>query len=82
MRSADDGLLGIMGPVLRAEVGDTIRVVFKNKLSRDPVTLHPHGVAYLKGSEGAPYADGSSGARAAMPAGRYQVAAFVAAHRR
>ena len=25
------------------------------------VTLHPHGVAYLKGSEGSPYEDGTTG---------------------
>ena len=30
--SAEDEYLGNMGPVLRAEVGDTIEVVFKNSL--------------------------------------------------
>lgn len=30
-----------MGPVLRAEVGDTIVVHFWNKATR-PVTMHPH----------------------------------------
>ncbi|MGH7568861.1 MAG: multicopper oxidase domain-containing protein [Gemmatimonadales bacterium] len=53
--------LGILGPLLRAEVGDTIRVVFRNKASR-PYSVHPHGVFYNKDSEGAPYADGT-GAR-------------------
>ena len=52
--------MGILGPLLRAEVGDTIQVVFKNKASR-PFTIHPHGVFYLKDSEGAPHADGTSG---------------------
>lgn len=52
--------LGILGPLLRAEVGDTIRVVFKNNASR-PYTMHPHGVFYTKSSEGASYADGTSG---------------------
>lgn len=28
----DDYIMGIMGPLLRAEVGDTIRVTFKNNL--------------------------------------------------
>ncbi len=53
--------LGILGPVLRAVVGDTIRVVFRNNGSY-PYTMHPHGVFYDKASEGAPYADGTSGA--------------------
>jgi FtsP/CotA-like multicopper oxidase with cupredoxin domain len=53
--------LGILGPLLRGEVGDTIRVVFRNKASR-PYTMHPHGVFYAKSSEGAAYADGTSGA--------------------
>ncbi|HYY10811.1 MAG TPA: multicopper oxidase domain-containing protein [Kineosporiaceae bacterium] len=55
--------LGLLGPVIRAEVGDTIRVVFRNSC-RIPVSVHPHGVFYDKGSEGAPYADGTSGAGA------------------
>jgi hypothetical protein len=54
--------LGLVGPILRAEVGDTIKVVFKNDL-RFPTSMHPHGVAYTKASEGAPYADGSAGGR-------------------
>ncbi len=36
---------GILGPILRAEVGDTIRVVFKNNATR-PYSMHPHGVFY------------------------------------
>ena len=52
--------LGFLGPLLRAEVGDTIRVVFRNN-TRFPVSMHPHGVIYDKDSEGAPYADGASG---------------------
>ncbi len=51
--------LGILGPVLRAEVGDTIKVVFKNNGSR-PYSMHPHGVYYLKASEGSAYNDGST----------------------
>ena len=53
--------LGILGPLLRAVVGDTLRVVFKNN-GTHPYTMHPHGVFYNKDSEGAPYADGSAGA--------------------
>ena len=53
--------LGFLGPLLRAEVGDTIRVIFKNN-ARFPASVHPHGVFYDKDSEGAPYKDGTSGA--------------------
>ncbi|HZQ67925.1 MAG TPA: multicopper oxidase domain-containing protein [Terriglobales bacterium] len=52
--------LGVLGPVIRAEVGDTIKVVFKNNASR-PYSVHPHGVFYDKSSEGAGYLDGTSG---------------------
>ncbi|PSC72045.1 multicopper ferroxidase [Micractinium conductrix] len=55
-----DPSLGFLGPTIRAEVGDTIEVVFKNDL-RFPATVHPHGVAYLKSSEGSPYFDGTMG---------------------
>lgn len=48
--------LGILGPVLRAEVGDTIVVRFRNN-TRFPTSIHPHGVFYEKDSEGAPYTD-------------------------
>lgn len=53
--------LGILGPLLRAVVGDTIRVVFRNN-APFPASMHPHGVFYTKSSEGAPYADSTSGA--------------------
>ena len=49
--------LGILGPVIHAEVGDTIKVVFKNN-ARFPFSIHSHGVFYQKDSEGAPYNDG------------------------
>lgn len=51
--------LGILGPLIRAEVGDTIRVVFRNHASR-AYSVHPHGVFYAKNAEGAPYVDGSA----------------------
>lgn len=53
--------LGILGPVIRANVGDTIKVVLKNKTGTMPVSLHPHGVFYRKDSEGTHYEDGTSG---------------------
>lgn len=52
--------LGFLGPVIRGEVGDTIKVVFRNNGDR-PYSVHPHGVFYNKDSEGAPYDDGTSG---------------------
>jgi hephaestin len=54
--------LGVMGPILRARVGEVMEVRFRNKLTKDRVSMHPHGVFYLKSSEGAPYNDGTSGA--------------------
>jgi FtsP/CotA-like multicopper oxidase with cupredoxin domain len=63
-RSKADQHLGILGPIVRATVGDTIHFVFKNNTSR-PLSVHPHGVFYDKSSEGAPYNDGTSGAQKA-----------------
>ena len=57
-RAANEAYLGFLGPVIRAEVGDTIRIVFKNNATH-PFSMHPHGVLYDKSSEGAGYADGS-----------------------
>ncbi len=59
-RPAADGYLGMLGPVLHAAVGDTIRVVFHNTCSF-PTTMHPHGVFYTKANEGARYSDRTSG---------------------
>jgi FtsP/CotA-like multicopper oxidase with cupredoxin domain len=55
-RPPQDEYLGLLGPILRAEVGETIKVVFKNNASR-PFSMHPHGVFYEKASEGSMYAD-------------------------
>jgi FtsP/CotA-like multicopper oxidase with cupredoxin domain len=52
---------GLLGPTIRAAVGDTIVVNFKNN-ARYAASVHPHGVFYDKASEGAPYDDGTSGA--------------------
>ena len=59
--SADWRHKGILGPVLRAEVGDQLHVLFRNRCSR-AYTMHPHGVEYLKAAEGAAYADGVAAA--------------------
>ncbi|KAM9668414.1 hephaestin isoform 1-T1 [Dama dama] len=55
----EDKHLGILGPVIRAEVGDTILVIFYNRASQ-PFSIQPHGVFYEKDSEGTVYNDDSS----------------------
>jgi manganese oxidase len=60
-RAPEDAYLGLMGPILYAEVGDTIKVVFRNHATH-AFGMHPHGVEYTKDSEGADYNDGTSGA--------------------
>ncbi|WP_211177582.1 multicopper oxidase domain-containing protein [Pseudonocardia acidicola] len=54
--------LGDLGPVIRAVVGDKVRIVFKNNLTLadHKVSIHMHGLKYDKGSEGAPYSDGTT----------------------
>jgi FtsP/CotA-like multicopper oxidase with cupredoxin domain len=63
-RPAAEAYLGNLGPTIRAEVGDTITVVFHNNCPF-PTSMHPHGVFYDKASEGAPYSDGTAGANTA-----------------
>ena len=64
--------LGFLGPLLRAEVGDTIQITFKNNL-KFPVSMHPHGVLYQKDSEGAVYHDGlgDESSQAVQPGGTH-----------
>lgn len=59
-RSPEDAYLGILGPILHGEVGDTFKIVFKNNATH-PFSMHPHGVLYEKDSEGADYNDNTSG---------------------
>ncbi|NXV98368.1 HEPHL protein, partial [Calonectris borealis] len=49
------------GPVIKAEVGESIRVTFRNNASR-PFSIQPHGVRYRKSDEGALYSAASRGA--------------------
>ena len=53
-RKPDEEYLGLLGPILRAEVGDVFHIVFKNNATK-PYSMHPHGVFYEKPSEGAVY---------------------------
>lgn len=58
-RSPEWEHLGMLGPVIHAEVGDTIKVLFKNNGTQS-YSMHPHGVFYEKSSEGADYNDGAN----------------------
>ncbi|KAM9762984.1 ceruloplasmin [Menidia menidia] len=51
--------LGYLGPLLMAEEGDTVIINLKNTATR-PFSIHPHGLNYSKGNEGALYPDGTS----------------------
>ncbi len=62
--------LGMIGPLVRAEVGDTIRIIFKNN-GHHRFSLHPHGVFYNKDSEGAEYADGTGKRLGVEPGGTH-----------
>eukprot|EP00057_Strongylocentrotus_purpuratus_P023421 XP_011677895.1 PREDICTED: hephaestin-like protein [Strongylocentrotus purpuratus] len=64
VRTADDHHMGVLGPVIRGEVGDTIRVTFKNT-GRVPHSIHPRGVLYDKANEGSNYVDGTDEAEQA-----------------
>lgn len=48
-----------LGPVIKAEVGDTLLVTFANKADK-VYSILPHGVIYDKASDAAPNVDGKS----------------------
>ena len=52
--------LGILGPIIRAEVGDTVIVHFRN-LTRGYHSIHVHGLRYDKQNEGAIYSNNLPG---------------------
>uniref|UniRef100_A0A8D3DBC5 ferroxidase n=1 Tax=Scophthalmus maximus TaxID=52904 RepID=A0A8D3DBC5_SCOMX len=51
--------LGILGPVIRAQIRDVIKIVFKNMASR-PYSIYPHGLTILKSEEGFNYPEGGT----------------------
>jgi len=61
VRKPQPAWLGILGPIIRAEVGDTIVVEFLNR-SKLPHSMHPHGLRYDKDDEGAMYMPSGRGA--------------------
>jgi len=56
--------LGILGPIIRAEVGDEVVVEFLNRGQRAH-NMHPHGLRYDKNSEGSFYVPFGKGDRVA-----------------
>lgn len=52
--------LGILGPIIRAEVGDTVVVHFRN-LTSGYHSIHVHGLRYDKPNEGAIYSNNLPG---------------------
>jgi FtsP/CotA-like multicopper oxidase with cupredoxin domain len=69
-RASADGL-SIPGPLIKARVGDHLRVYFKNldNLHHAPHSMHFHGVRYAPSSDGA-YLPGFSGRDAEVKFGR------------
>jgi hephaestin len=55
-RPHSEQYMGLLGPVIRAAVGDKIKVVFRNSCPF-PTSIHVHGLLYTKANEGAPYRD-------------------------
>ncbi|XP_063059110.1 ferroxidase HEPHL1-like [Engraulis encrasicolus] len=58
-RTEADKHLGILGPIMAAEVGDVLEVTFLNRAVRN-FSIQPHGLQYEKASEGAQYQDGET----------------------
>lgn len=73
--------MGFLGPLIRAEVEDTIQVVFKNNL-QFPASIHAHGVSYSKADEGATYHDGAADeSKQAVPPGGTQTYTWMVPER-
>ena len=53
--------LGVLGPIIRAEVGDQVIVHFCNRSNTGSYGMHPHGFRYSKDNEGAHYSGSNSG---------------------
>ncbi|XP_023578498.1 ceruloplasmin [Octodon degus] len=65
-RGPDDEHLGILGPVIWGEVGDTIKVTFHNK-GPFPLSIQPTGVRVSKDNEGTHYAPHDSSSKGRLP---------------
>lgn len=69
VRKPQPDWLGILGPVIRAEVGDTLFAHFLNRSERAH-SIHPHGLHYDKNNEGSVYLPYGAGAGVA-PGGHF-----------
>lgn len=69
VRKPQPDWLGILGPVIRAEVGDHIVVHFFNRTQKEH-SIHPHGLRYDKDNEGARYVRPGLGGEVA-PGGKF-----------
>lgn len=69
-RVFDTERLGILGPVLRGVVGETLAVTFLNRTSQ-PLSMHPHGVHYDKDNEGSWYQPSPGLGAAIAPGARF-----------
>jgi FtsP/CotA-like multicopper oxidase with cupredoxin domain len=67
-RKPQPSWLGVLGPIIRAEVGDTVVVHFRNRTTDGSYGIHPHGFRYTKDNEGAHYFP-NPGAGAEVPPG-------------
>ncbi|XP_075412020.1 ceruloplasmin isoform X2 [Tenrec ecaudatus] len=65
-RGPEEEHLGILGPVIWAEVGDTIRVTFRNK-GPFPLSIEPVGVRVSKNQEGTYYAPHDNSPHGSVP---------------
>jgi manganese oxidase len=68
-RPSDERYLGILGPLIYAEVEDTVHVDFRNNC-QFPESIHPQGLTYPSNSSGIPYNDSeATGNGGAVPTG-------------
>ncbi len=74
-RKTQPDWLGILGPIIRAEVGDDVLVEFFNR-SRVAHNIHPHGLRYDKNNEGSYYIPFGKGDRV-RPGAKYTYHWFV-----
>ncbi|OBT98548.1 hypothetical protein VE01_03637 [Pseudogymnoascus verrucosus] len=58
-RSKQPEWLGLQGPIIRAEVGDMIEIMFVNKVDHFFSSMHSMGLYYTKESEGSVYYNGT-----------------------
>lgn len=65
-KKEQDRHLGILGPIIRGVVGDTLKVHFRNR-GTEAHSIHPHGVFYTKENEGANYGGMKTPGGAVLP---------------